>query len=117
MQRMFSDKIRVHLNGNIYSGGDTFPGMVEYVCDESMEYMIGSSVEASGNFIPSPIIQLHFLSPSGSTFDLTCNVICFQRSQPGDNTLTMGMKVLNPPPHYMEFIDTLKPGDLSRKWE
>ena len=117
MKRMFSDKRRVNLDGNIYSGGNTYEGMIEYVSTEGMEYMITSSIKFSNNFIPPQIIQLSFLTPSGSSLNLTCNVICFLRSERKDKKLTIGMKVLNPPSQYMEFIDTLKSGDLRKKWE
>jgi hypothetical protein len=117
MQKMFADKIRVNLNGNIYSGGKTYPGIIEHVSNEGMEYMISSSIQVSKDFTPPQIIQLSFLTSLGSSFNLTCNVICFLRPEPEDKTLTMGMKVLNPPPQYMEFIDTLKPGDVLKKWE
>jgi hypothetical protein len=116
MQRMFRDKIRVNLNGNIYSGDKTFAGIIEYISNEGMEYILSSSIKVSKDYTPPQIIQLNFLTPIGSSLNLTCNVICFLRSEPEDNTLTMGMKVLNPPPQYLEFMETIKPGDLLKKW-
>ena len=117
MQRIFPDKLRVNLNGYIYSEGKTYAGNVEYISNEGMEYTLCSSIKVSKDFTPPQIIQLSFLTPLGSPINLTCNVICFLRSESEDKTLTMGMKVLNPPPQYMEFIETLKPGDLVKKWK
>jgi hypothetical protein len=117
MQRMFTDKIRVNLNGNIYSGGKKYAGMIEYVSDGGMEFMISSSIKVPRNYTPPQIIQLSFRTPRGSSLNLTCNVLCFLRSEPEDKILTLGMKVLNPPPQYMEFIDALRPGELLRKWK
>ena len=117
MQRMFPDKIRINLNGNIYARGKTYAGKIEYISDESMEHIISSSIKVSKDFTPPQIIQLNILTPLGSTLNLTCNVICFLRSEPEDKTLTMEMKVLNPPPQYLEFIETVKPGDLLKTWE
>jgi len=117
MQRMFPDKIRVNLNGHIYSGGNTYAGIIEYISNEGMEYTLCSSIKVSKDFTPPQIIQLNFLTPLGSSFNLTCNVLCFLRPESEDKTLTMGMKVLNPPRQYMEFIETLKPGELLKTWE
>ena len=117
MHRIFTDKLRVNLNGNIYSEGKTYAGNIEYISNEGMEYIISSLIKVAKDFTPPKIMQLSFLTPLGSSLNLTCNVICFSRSEPEDKTLTIGMKVLNPPPQYMEFIDTLKPGDLLKKWE
>ncbi len=117
MQRMFPDKLRVNLNSNIYSGGKTYAGNLEYISNEGMEYILSSSIKVSKDFTPSQIIQLSFQTPLGSSIKLTCNVICFLRSEPEDKTLTMGMKVLNPPPQYIELIDTLKTGDIHKKWK
>ncbi len=113
MQRIFSDKIRVNLNGNIYSGGKTFSGLIEYVSNKGMDYMICSSINVSKKFTPPQEIQLSFLTPQGDALNLTCNVICFLRAEHESNTLTFLMKVLNPPRQYMKFIDTLKPGGPS----
>jgi hypothetical protein len=114
---MFPDKIRVNLNSNIYSGGKTYAGIIEYISNEGMEYMISSSIKVSKDYTPPQKIQLNFLTPLGSALNLTCNVICFLRSESEDNTLTMGMKVLNPPQQYMEFLETLKPGDVIKTWD
>jgi hypothetical protein len=114
---MFPDKFRVNLNGNIYSGGKTYAGNIEYISNEDMGYIISFLIKVAKDFTPPQTMQLSFLTPLGSSLNLTCNVICFLRSEPEDKTLTMGMKVLNPPPQYTEFIDTLKPGDLLKKWE
>ncbi len=81
-----------------------------------MEYIISSSIKAAKDFTPPQIIQLSFLSPSGNSLNLTCNVICFLRSESEDTSLTMGMKVLNPPPQYLEFIKTLQPGELHKQF-
>lgn len=116
MKRIFSDKIRVNFNGNIYLGGNTYAGLIEYVSNEGMDCMISSSIKVSKDFTPPQEMQLSFLTPLGNSFRLTCNVICFSRSEPEDKTLTMEMKVLNPPQRYINFIKTLKPGDLLKKW-
>jgi len=117
MQRMFTDKIHVNLHGNIYSEGKTYAGNIEYISNESTEYMISSSIKVSKDFMPPQMIQLSFLTPLGSSLNLKCNVICFVRSESEDKTLTMDMKVLNPPQQYMEFIETLKPSDLLKNWK
>jgi hypothetical protein len=113
---MFSDKNRVNIKGNIYSGGKTYAGIIEYIPNDSMEYIISSSIKVSKDFTPPQIVQLSFLSPSGDLLNVTCNVLYFLRSESKDKRLTMGMKVLNPPPQYLEFIDTLKPGELRKKF-
>jgi hypothetical protein len=116
MKRICSDNMRVNLNGYIYSGDETYSGIIEYISNEGMESIISSSIKVSKDFTPPQIIHLNILTPLGSTLNLTCNVICFLRSEPEDKTLTMEMKVLNPPPQYLEFIETVKPGDLLKTW-
>jgi hypothetical protein len=117
MQRIFADKIHLNLNSNIYSEGKKFTGLIEFVSNESMDYMMSSSMSVSEDFTPSQEIKLNFQTPLGNSLDLSCSVICFSRSRSVDNSLTMRMKVLNLPSQYVEFIDTLKPGDLQKKWD
>ncbi len=97
LQRIFSDQIRVNLNGNINSEGKTYPGLIEYVSNEGTDYMISSLIKVSKNFTPPHEMQLSFLTPLGNSLNLTCNVICFLRSEHEDNTFNFVMKVLNPP--------------------
>ena len=116
MEKIFNERVRVNLSGNISSGGKTYEGLIENVSTEGMEYLISSSIKVSKDFIPEKIMEVNFETPSGSILNLTCDVICFLRPEPEERTVVFGMKVQEPPPQYVEFIDTLNPGDVNKKW-
>ena len=107
MKRMCSGKKHIGLHGRIVAGGKQYSGTIEYVSPNRVEDTIISSIKDSHKFTPGKIIQLEFSSPSGSNMHLTCDVIWFFRPESEDNTLILGMNVLAPPMHYIEFIDSL----------
>ena len=106
MQRTLTGDIRVNLTGNIYSKGHKHAGIIEHISCDGEEYIMHFSVKDS-KYTPPQAIQLSFLRYPGVILNLTCNVICFSRSEPKDEKLTMAMKVLNTSQQFIEFIDTL----------
>jgi hypothetical protein len=117
MKKIFTERVRVNLSGNISSGGKTYEGLIENVSTEGMEYLMSSSIKVSKDFIPEKTMEVNFETPSGSKLNLTCDVICFLRPETENKKIVFGMKILEPPPQYVEFIDTLNPGDVNKKWE
>ena len=107
MERRLSQRIPVTLDAHVSSGGKTYTGFIENVSKEGVEYLMVSSIEASKDFKPEKIIELYFQIPSGETLNLNCEVQWLLRASPNDKTLTLGMKIIDPPTKYKEFINSL----------
>jgi hypothetical protein len=61
------------------------------------------------NFYPGETIGVNFQMPLGQAVDLECEIkwVRIQKGSPLFMKYSMGVKIINPPPVYIEFIKTL----------
>jgi hypothetical protein len=104
MEKRHSERLLCHLKAKIISAGKTFDGFIENVSEEGLEYLISSLIQVPEDFTPEKMIKLIFQNHSGETINLTCEAKWFLRSSPDSKTLTVGMKIINPPQEYRELI-------------
>lgn len=107
MERRLSQRIPVTLDAYFSSGGKTYTGLIENVSREGVEYLMVSSIQATKDFKPEKMIELYFQIPSGQTLNLNCEVKWLLKASQNDKLLTLGMKIIDPPQEYKEFINTL----------
>jgi hypothetical protein len=107
MEKRRHRRIKLNLNAKIISQGHAYAGLTENVSEGGLEYLITSSFEVTENFALKKNIDLLLQIPSGETLTLSCEVRWFLRPSVLNTTLTLGLKILNPPPPYKEFIHSL----------
>ncbi len=107
MERRSSDRIPFRLNAEIKSGGKTYAGLIENVSEGGIEYLMTSMIEVSKDFIPERLIEVNFKIPSDELISLSCIVEWFLKSESGDGNLVLGMRIINPPSAYKEWINKL----------
>ena len=113
MERRGTDRISYHLNARIESGGIMYDGLIENVSDGGVEYLMTSTVDAAADFTPDKIIELSMRMPSGDTVRLTCEVKWFLKTEEGSEKLILGMKIIDPPAAYREWINEVHVSDPS----
>ncbi len=104
MDKRQTHRIECNINANIISGGKACGGFIDNISEDGIEYLLTSAIKSSVDFIPERIITLNFQTPSGKTLNLDCEVRWYLRTTPEDETLTVGMKILDPPSSYQEFL-------------
>lgn len=107
MDKRQSNRVICNLNANIISGGKSCGGFIDNVSEDGVEYLMTSAIKSSIDFIPERIITLSFQTPSGKILYLECEVKWYLRTAPDDETMTVGMKILNPTTAYQEFLHDL----------
>lgn len=108
LDRRAYKRIPVNLNAKIIINGKTYIGIIKNVSEEGVEYFITTSIEVSEDFTLKKIIELNFQIPSGELLNLICEMNWFLRASLYDKTLTLGMKIIDPPIRYKEFVNTLQ---------
>jgi hypothetical protein len=114
MERRQYKRIAINLTAEIISQGQTWTGQIENVSEGGLEYLLTSSFKISMDFALKKIIDLHLHLKEGETLKLRCEVRWFLRPSVPNNILTLGLKILDPPPSYREFIDSLLQGSSKR---
>ena len=110
MERRRCNRIPVILKAKVIIGDKTYAGFIENVSVEGIKYSITSFFQTTKDFTPEMIIKLNFQNPSGETLNLNCELIWFSKISPNDTELTLGMKIIDPPQNYKEFVRTLIAG-------
>jgi hypothetical protein len=107
MRERSSRRMDVHIKAEIALNGKTYAGYVKNVSEKGLGYFIASSLPDPGMLAPLNTVEMRFQAPSGQTYDLRCKIIWFSKTLPHGNTLILGMKIIDPPETYKEWIKKL----------
>ncbi len=107
MEKRRSDRIGLNLKAKIVSGGKVYNGFIKNVSESGIGYLITSSIHISKDFTPIKTIELNFQIPSDEILKLNCEIIWFSRTSPDAKILTLGMKIIDPPLKYSEWVKNL----------
>ena len=111
-----SERFSVNLNSVITSGLRNYLGFIENVSEEGLAYI---RVERDTfnltlkEFTPEKIINIILVVADGETLNLNCQIkwsslLSSPWPLPQDYpTLGLGMKIINPPKKYREYLETL----------
>lgn len=94
----------------IHSGGKSYSGSIQNISEEGVEYLLTSLPDVSSDFVPDKAIDLVLKDSSGKEYKLNCEVKWYLRGKGSDKSLTLGIKITDPPPKYTELIDSLTDG-------
>lgn len=92
---------------SIVSAGRSYEGSIQNLSEEGVEYLLTSIKKVSKDFIPEKAVSLVLKDPSGKKYKLNCEVKWYLRAKGSSTSLTLGMKINNPPPRYRELIASL----------
>ena len=103
-QRRFK-RIPLILDAKIMSHNGSYEGYTENASIEGFKYLIRSLVSKSSDFVIGNKIELVFKLPDGDNLDLTCEIIWVSESSAANERISLGLKIIDPPPKYREFLE------------
>ena len=115
MDKRFNKRTAVKLSAEIVSDGKSFAGAIDNVSEGGIGYIINSSIEDSTDFIPTKNIDLNFLTSSGNNIILKCEIVWFSRLPSATSALSLGLKIVDPPSEYTEWISNLSESSIITK--
>lgn len=107
-----SQRYIVNINSIILSNGRRYAGFIENVSEGGLAYKRYSFTPMLPEFAPQNVIDLILKMPSGEDVNLNCEIIWSFEHSPWHlvqklSTLGMGMKILNPPEPFREYVKIL----------
>ena len=111
-----SERFSVNLNSVITSGFRSYLGFIENVSEEGLAYIRvdrDTFTLTLKEFIPEKIINIILVVSDGVTLSLNCQIkwsslLSSPWPLPDDYpTLGIGLKIINPPLKYREYLETL----------
>jgi len=109
-ERRNSKRIPFKSNADITFAGKSYMGTIQDISEQGVQYLLTSLPDVSKDFVPERKNDLILKDPSGKKYKLQCEVKWYVRGKGKDNSMTIGMKISNPPPKYKELIASLKNG-------
>ena len=113
--RKLTARTPVNVKAQIISNGETYPGFIQNVSEDGIGYLIESVFEVYKDFAPQKMLQVNLRIPSGETLNLHCEIIWCSRKTPEDKSLTIGLKIINPPQKYKKLAKKLKTDYVRKK--
>jgi hypothetical protein len=94
------------LQSVIISEGKSYASSVENVSEEGLACKMSTFAQALIGLFPDKLIKLIISTPTGDTINLNCK-IKWGVVPCNDEKLCMGMKIIDPPEKYKEYVKTL----------
>ena len=109
-ERRKTNRILLKSKANITFGGKSYMGTIQDASEQGVQYLLTLLSDVSSDFVPDRKSDLVLKDPSGKEHKLNCEVKWYIRGKGKDKSLTLGMKITNPPPKYKELIASLTDG-------
>ena len=97
-------------NADMKFAGKSYVGTIQDVSEQGVQYILTSLLEVSSDFVPERKSDLILQDSSGKKYKLKCEVKWYIKGKGKDKSVTLGMKISNPPPKYKELIASLTNG-------
>lgn len=107
MSTRISRRIDVQIKAEIVFDGISYAGSIKNVSENGLGYLITSSLPDPEKLAPLKIVQINFQTPSGKIFNLSGKTVWFSKTLPYGKTLILGVKIIDPPQSYKEWIKKL----------
>lgn len=101
-------RFAISLHAKVLIGGKTYEGVIGNVSEEGVGSTITTFIKTDKDFHPQKVIALTFQLPSGAAINLSCEVRWFLKPPENSSTLMLGLKILDPPAEYTEWLQKFK---------
>ena len=106
-ERRKTKRVPFKSNADIIFAGKSYIGAVQDASEQGVQYLLTSLPDVSSDFVPESKTELVLKDPSGKKYKLKCEVKWYLRGKGSDNSITMGMRISDPPSKYRELIASL----------
>lgn len=96
----------VTFRARLILGDKSYPGYIENLTEDDM-YLLASPFIPLTQSAPGSAFMLEFSSPSGEMLNLNCRLKWSYRTPPHGLTKSLGIKVADPSPQYINFFKSL----------
>ena len=109
MEKRSAKRKPVSLEARLICDGLDYPAFIENISEYGL-HMVTASKKRIMSFIPEMQLNLKFQSPSGNKTDLYCEIrwVHINKTPIHGLTYRMGTEILEQPPEYMDFFNTLE---------
>jgi len=104
VERRKHRRIYFDVKARITLGDKTYDGYIGNVSESGIGYLITSSVMLNEDVPPYEVLELSFETPEGKLIEMQCEVRWSKKGFYSGKTTSLGMKIINPPPEYEQWL-------------
>ncbi len=108
MERRRSKRIILSLEAELISGDTSYDGLIGNISEDGIYMRTMPTKTSIDTFTPGTNFELKFQLPSEEKLSLHCIVKWSHKTPPHGLTYSMGMEIIDPPPEYKKFLETLQ---------
>ena len=107
MEKRRHKRIYIHLKARITVDEQTYDGYIENISESGIGYLMSSPGRFKDDFLSNKSIDLNLLMQPDNMIVLDCIATWAKRGMVSDKTIGVGMKILDPPNEYINWVNTL----------
>lgn len=107
MERRKQKRLKFLRKATLLIDTKPYAGFIEDVSIDGIKYVVTAFLNTPENFSPRRQLQCAFQLPSGAVIRLSGELVWFTRLSPSDKELTVGIKLVDPPIEFREFVASL----------
>jgi PAS domain S-box-containing protein len=115
MTRRRAQRIPVTLKASFVLEEITYHGVIRNVSADGIGCSLTITVSVKKDFRPVKILDLQFHLPSGDRARISAELVWFARSAKDHNMVNLGLRVIEPPSYYRDFVTSLYKEEISNK--
>jgi hypothetical protein len=101
------DRISFDVKARLVRDAHTYHGYIKNVSVSGIGYLITSTIRINYEIDSTEVLRVNFEIPTGETVDLNCEVVWTERGLFSGKTVSLGMRIIDPPPDYGAWIKKL----------
>jgi hypothetical protein len=106
MKKRVQKRVPVRLECELISGNVNYPAFIENISKDGLFLRIAYLNEKT-NITPGKQLKLKIRITSGEILNVLCSEVWSEKNAPGSQIQISGMKIIDPPEKYREFLSSL----------
>ena len=107
MERRRHKRTTLDIKARIIINEIAYDGYISNVSESGVGYLLTSSIRIMKEIAPNEVMEVTFKIPSGKTLSLKCELVWTEKGLFSGRTVTLGLKIIDPPPDYGNWIKKL----------
>lgn len=104
MERRHLKRLYLHMKARIVLDEKEYDGYIENISENGIGYLLSASFKPRDELLSDKISELIVDIPPDTTVRLKCTVMWTKKGVFSSTTIGLGMKVINPPQEYIDWI-------------
>jgi len=105
MERRHQKRLHLHIKAKIRLDDNEYDGYIENISENGIGYLLSSSFKPRDEIRVTKYFELTLEIPLDNTVSLHCEVMWINKGTFSGSTVGLGMKIIDPPQEYIDWVN------------